>query len=176
MQVRLTFGPEDFTVTPLGNASAREFAALLPLDLTIEDFGGNEKIVRLPGKLQNLTRGPVPGSRQRQGRRLDGTGHRGTIRRLIGADEGTRHRHDPARDIHAFRWRHHPEAGPPSPPRISKRSRAPRRSRTTATPAIFLFSVASSRLTHASPRMFRAVGHLRLLVAGVRAAAAASAR
>jgi hypothetical protein len=60
MQIRIAFGPESFTATLFDTPSAREFAALLPLDLTIEDFGGNEKIVRLPARLANLTRGPVP--------------------------------------------------------------------------------------------------------------------
>lgn len=60
MQIRVTFGPEDFTVTLFDNASSREFAELLPLALTIEDLGGNEKIARLPNPLANLVRGPVP--------------------------------------------------------------------------------------------------------------------
>jgi hypothetical protein len=60
MQIRVTFGPEDFTVTLFDNASSRELAGLLPLGLTIEDFGGNEKIARMSRKLENLVRGPVP--------------------------------------------------------------------------------------------------------------------
>jgi hypothetical protein len=60
MQIRVTFGPEDFAVTLFDNPSSREFAELLPLDLTIEDFSGNEKIARMPNKLTNLVRGPVP--------------------------------------------------------------------------------------------------------------------
>ena len=60
MQIRVTFGPEAFTVSLFDNVSSRELAAMLPLDLTIEDFGGNEKIVHMPRRLQNLVRGPVP--------------------------------------------------------------------------------------------------------------------
>lgn len=43
MQIRVTFGPEAFTVTLFDNVSSRELAAILPLDLTIEDFGGTRR-------------------------------------------------------------------------------------------------------------------------------------
>lgn len=59
MKIRIAFAEESFTATLEDNASAREFAAMLPLDLSIEDFGGNEKIARMPRKLQTLARGPV---------------------------------------------------------------------------------------------------------------------
>jgi hypothetical protein len=60
MKVRIAFGNEDFTATLENNASAREFASMLPLDLTISDYAHNEKIAHLPRKLTELTRGPFP--------------------------------------------------------------------------------------------------------------------
>ncbi|MCA3572654.1 MAG: MFS transporter [Aestuariivirga sp.] len=58
-RIRVTFSEEDFTVTLFDNASAREFASMLPLDLTISDYSSNEKIAYLPRKLTELVRGPV---------------------------------------------------------------------------------------------------------------------
>ena len=60
MQVHISFKDQRFTATLFDNASARELAAMLPLDLTISDFGGNEKIAYLPNKLTQLARGPFP--------------------------------------------------------------------------------------------------------------------
>jgi hypothetical protein len=60
MKVRITFGNENVTVTLEDHASAREFASMLPLDLTISDYASNEKIAHLPRKLTELTRGPFP--------------------------------------------------------------------------------------------------------------------
>jgi len=60
MKIRITFERQDFTATLEDHASAHEFAAMLPLDLTIEDFSSNEKIAHLPHKLSQLIRGPVP--------------------------------------------------------------------------------------------------------------------
>ena len=60
MQIRIAFGPETFTATLFDNASSRELAAMLPLDLTIADFAHNEKLAYLPRKLAELVRGPVP--------------------------------------------------------------------------------------------------------------------
>jgi hypothetical protein len=51
MKIRLTFGDHTMTATLYDNASARDFASLLPLDLEIKDFGSNEKIANLPRKL-----------------------------------------------------------------------------------------------------------------------------
>ena len=62
MQIRVSFESQSFTATLFDNASAREFAKMLPLDLRISDFGGNEKIAYLPQKLTELVRGPVPGA------------------------------------------------------------------------------------------------------------------
>lgn len=60
MRIRIAFGNESFTATLEDHASAREFAAMLPLELTITDFAHNEKIAYLPEKLDALARGPVP--------------------------------------------------------------------------------------------------------------------
>lgn len=51
MRARFTFS--DFTMTAVlyDNPSARDFYAMLPLDLTISDFAHNEKIAYLPRKL-----------------------------------------------------------------------------------------------------------------------------
>lgn len=51
MRVHFTFS--DFTMTAVlyDNPSARDFHAMLPLDLTINDFAHNEKIAYLPRKL-----------------------------------------------------------------------------------------------------------------------------
>jgi hypothetical protein len=63
MKVRIAFGGEAFTVTLEDHASAREFANMLPLDLTISDYANNEKIAYLPRKLVELARGPFPNAR-----------------------------------------------------------------------------------------------------------------
>jgi hypothetical protein len=51
MRIRCRFEDQSFTVTLSENPSAREFAAMLPLDLGIEDYSSNEKIAYLPRKL-----------------------------------------------------------------------------------------------------------------------------
>jgi len=51
MRIRLAFADQDFTATLEDNPSARDLAAMLPLDLTIEDYSTNEKIAYLPRKL-----------------------------------------------------------------------------------------------------------------------------
>lgn len=58
MRITLTFAEHVLTATLYDNPSARDFFALLPLDLTIEDFGGNEKIAYLPRKLTVEGNGP----------------------------------------------------------------------------------------------------------------------
>lgn len=63
MKVRVAFHDQSFTATLYDNASARELASMLPLDLTISDFANNEKIAYLPRKLTNLTRGPFANPR-----------------------------------------------------------------------------------------------------------------
>jgi hypothetical protein len=51
MRVRFTFSDFTMIATLYDNPSARDFYGLLPLDLTISDFGPNEKIAHLPRKL-----------------------------------------------------------------------------------------------------------------------------
>ncbi|WP_271585272.1 cyclophilin-like fold protein [Bradyrhizobium sp. CCBAU 45389] len=58
MQIRCVFDRHSFTATLLDNPSARDLAALLPLDLAIEDYSTNEKIAYLPRKLTENGSGP----------------------------------------------------------------------------------------------------------------------
>jgi hypothetical protein len=51
MRIRMTSDGRAMTATRNDNPSARDFLSMLPLDLTIADFGGNEKIANLPRKL-----------------------------------------------------------------------------------------------------------------------------
>lgn len=51
MKVRMRFDGRTMIATLYDNPSAQDFYSMLPLDLTIEDFGHNEKIVHLPRKL-----------------------------------------------------------------------------------------------------------------------------
>ena len=60
MQIRIAFDGQTFTATLFDHASARELAAMLPLELTLSDFGGNEKIAYLPRKLTELVCYYVP--------------------------------------------------------------------------------------------------------------------
>ena len=60
MKIRIAFNGATMTATLYDNPSAREFAAMLPLDLTISDFSNSEKIAYLPHKLSELARGPFP--------------------------------------------------------------------------------------------------------------------
>jgi hypothetical protein len=58
IRCRCRFGEQSFTVTLLENPSARDFAAMLPLELEIEDYSTNEKIAHLPRKLTEEGSGP----------------------------------------------------------------------------------------------------------------------
>jgi hypothetical protein len=58
MRVRFTFSDVTMTAVLHDNPSARDFYAMLPLDLTISDFGRNEKIAYLPRKLTEEGAGP----------------------------------------------------------------------------------------------------------------------
>jgi len=58
MRIRCSFANQTFTVTLEENPAAREFAAMLPLDLGIEDYSTNEKIAYLPRKLTEIGNGP----------------------------------------------------------------------------------------------------------------------
>jgi hypothetical protein len=51
MKIRLTVDGKAIEATLLDNASARDFASLLPLTLTLEDYNSTEKISDLPRKL-----------------------------------------------------------------------------------------------------------------------------
>lgn len=58
MRIRCAFGGQSFTATLLDNPSARDFASMLPLEITIEDYATNEKIAYLPRKLSEAGDGP----------------------------------------------------------------------------------------------------------------------
>ncbi|NOK31707.1 hypothetical protein D7W79_14170 [Corallococcus exercitus] len=51
MKIRLTAGAKVLTATLLDNATARDFAALLPLTLTLTDHAATEKVSDLPRRL-----------------------------------------------------------------------------------------------------------------------------
>ena len=58
MKIKCTFAGQTFTATLYRNPSARDFASMLPLDLSIEDYSNNEKIAYLPRKLTEDGSGP----------------------------------------------------------------------------------------------------------------------
>lgn len=58
MRIRGTFSDQTFTATLQDNPSARDFASMLPLDLSIDDYATNEKIAYLPRKLTEEGSGP----------------------------------------------------------------------------------------------------------------------
>lgn len=51
MRVRFSFNDVTMSAVLYDNPSSRDFFSMLPLDLTISDFGQNEKIAYLPRKL-----------------------------------------------------------------------------------------------------------------------------
>lgn len=51
MKIRLRIGESVHAATLVDGAAAREFLALLPLNLTLIDYGATEKIADLPRKL-----------------------------------------------------------------------------------------------------------------------------
>ncbi|MEU6656810.1 cyclophilin-like fold protein [Streptomyces sp. NPDC046900] len=51
MKIRLTTDTSSFDATLNGSAAARDFAALLPLTLTLSDYAETEKVSDLPQKL-----------------------------------------------------------------------------------------------------------------------------
>lgn len=57
MKIRMDVNGTRVTATLDNNASSRDFVALLPLTLTLEDYNGTEKISNLPKK---LSRGDAP--------------------------------------------------------------------------------------------------------------------
>ena len=60
MKIRLVVEATPITATLDDSAAARDFASLLPLELTLEDYASTEKIADLPRKLP--TRGAPAGS------------------------------------------------------------------------------------------------------------------
>jgi hypothetical protein len=60
MKIRMIIEGTAITATLADNGTARDFAALLPLTLTLEDYAATEKISGLPRRLS--TEGAPPGS------------------------------------------------------------------------------------------------------------------
>ncbi len=58
MKIHIAFSGHDFTAALYDNPSTRDLAAMLPLDLTIDDYSTNEKIAYLPRKLTEEGSGP----------------------------------------------------------------------------------------------------------------------
>ena len=61
MRIRIQFADRSFTATMKDTPSTREFWSMLPLDLTVEDYGGNEKIATLPRPLMQDRSAPFSG-------------------------------------------------------------------------------------------------------------------
>lgn len=65
MRIRCAFNRHSFTAMLFDSPPARDFVSSLPLELTIEDYSTNEKIVYLPRKLTEdgsaLFAGEAPG-------------------------------------------------------------------------------------------------------------------
>lgn len=60
MKIRIKMQGNEIAATLIDNATSKDFASLLPLTLTLEDYGDTEKIGYLPRKLS--TEGAPPGS------------------------------------------------------------------------------------------------------------------
>ncbi|OWV80521.1 MFS transporter [Rhizobium sp. R635] len=58
VRIRIGFNNLTLTATLYDNPTVRDLASMLPLDLKIEDYGRNEKIVHLPRKLTEEGSGP----------------------------------------------------------------------------------------------------------------------
>ncbi len=63
MKIRIEFNGASMTATLYDNPSARDFASMLPLDLTIDNYSTNEKIAYLPRKLTEDGSGPFDNER-----------------------------------------------------------------------------------------------------------------
>ena len=63
MKVRMTFNDQTMVATLSDNPSARDFASMLPLDLKIDNYADNEKVVYLPRKLTEPASGPFHNER-----------------------------------------------------------------------------------------------------------------
>ena len=59
MRLRCRFADQDFSYAMEDNATTRDLISLLPLDLKIEDFSTNEKLVHLPRRLDETGRQPI---------------------------------------------------------------------------------------------------------------------
>jgi len=57
MKISMSFAGENLTATLYDNPSARDFYAMLPLDLSIDNYANNEKIAYLPRKLTDEASG-----------------------------------------------------------------------------------------------------------------------
>jgi hypothetical protein len=51
LRIKMTFSDEEVMVSLHDNPTSRNFLALLPLTVTLEDYAGTEKIARLPERL-----------------------------------------------------------------------------------------------------------------------------
>ncbi len=60
MKIRISINGNEMTATLIDSAASRDFVSLLPLKLTLEDYGETEKIGYLPRKLS--TEGAPAGS------------------------------------------------------------------------------------------------------------------
>jgi hypothetical protein len=63
MKIRIEFNGASMTATLYDSPSARDFASMLPLNLTIDDYSTNEKIAYLPRKLTEEGSGPFGNER-----------------------------------------------------------------------------------------------------------------
>lgn len=61
MKIAIEFDGQRLPATLFDNPSSREFATLLPLELTLEDYASVEKIAYLPRKLTTEGSGPFDG-------------------------------------------------------------------------------------------------------------------
>lgn len=59
----MAFNGQTMTATLYDNASARDLASMLPLDLSIDNYANNEKIAYLPRKLTEAGSGPFDNER-----------------------------------------------------------------------------------------------------------------
>ena len=59
-KIKITIGTQELTATLEDNKTTRDFIALLPLDLSLEDYAGTEKVSNLPKRLS--TQGAPSGS------------------------------------------------------------------------------------------------------------------
>ena len=64
-RIRLRVGERDLRAALLDTPAARDFAAMLPLTLTLVDYAGTEKVSDLPARLP--THGSPPGAAARAG-------------------------------------------------------------------------------------------------------------